>query len=114
MNISASYLMSYVAHTDNVTQLISTGESVPAITRYRCGNNYHTVVYVVENFVGRVVIQATVTATPAEQDWVSVVDDEYLEPATLSQVANFIGNFALLRAQLIWTQGIVSKIQVNG
>jgi hypothetical protein len=69
----------------------------------------HTAVITVNNFVGLIKLQGTLTMYPGESDWVDVVTLKYKDNATSSSISeNFIGNWVWIRSAHALTQGSIA------
>lgn len=82
---------------------------------YGKSDGLHTIQYSISNFVGTLLIQATICYEPTETDWFTVIENEYeLLDETISNIENFIGNYVWIRAVLKnWTHGTVNVIRMN-
>jgi hypothetical protein len=94
----------------------------------------HTVQVNLQEFIGKIEIQATLASNPSEDDWFTVklgvnnltVDTtgliseaaasyvEYISATSGIKTYNVIGNFVWLRAKVSdWTEGTVNNIRIN-
>lgn len=94
---------------------------------YYSGSGLHTVTYipwleegrnnswVINNFVGSVIIQASLATVPTDSDWFDVT-------STLSEINdtnygnilhNFRGNYVWIRAKVVISAGVMREIAVN-
>lgn len=85
---------------------------------YGYTDGLHTVAYYFTNFVGNVVVQATLAKDPVDADWfdVDTTTNAYDGSTALTdQVAyNFTGNFVWVRAKITdFTAGTIRKIVFN-
>lgn len=94
---------------------------------YYNGAGLHTVTYipwpkeglnnpwVVNNFRGSAIIQATLATTPVEEDWFDVNETytEFTEQAYNNVLHNFRGNYVWIRAKVVITAGVMREIAFN-
>jgi len=86
-------------------QLDQTGPATRADGYYGFANGLHTIGFYVNNFRGRVYIDATISDNPQERDWfpIGLGTTEYYdfeEPSTRVETFNIVGNFVYLRARI--------------
>ena len=85
---------------------------------YGYTDGLHTVAYYLTNFVGKIVMQGTLSKDPTDTDWVDIDSTTSVyDGSTLltDQVAyNFIGNFVWVRTKVtFFTAGTIRKIVFN-
>lgn len=93
---------------------------------YGRADGFHTIQTSLTGFRGRIVIQATLSTTPEEVDWITIDSRDYVldgstnnetgndTPEKRSEIINFTGNYVWVRAKIVnWTDGTVNKIQLN-
>lgn len=85
-------------------QLELTGDPLRADGWYGYTDGLHTVAIYLANFTGRVIIEASIDAEPAIDDWfpIEIKGNTYLEfSQTTSTIGfNLVGNFTWLRARI--------------
>ena len=73
-----------------------------------------TAVYLIDDFVGNIKLQGTLSLFPTEDDWVDIHDSEFFgDSTTNSFYVNFDGNFTFLRAAYYLESGIIQEIRYN-
>ena len=94
---------------------------------YYGGSGLHTVTYipwpkesgsrpwVINNFRGSAIIQATLATTPTEDDWFDVAStySEFTEVNYDNVLHNFRGNYVWIRAKVAITAGVMREIAYN-
>lgn len=94
---------------------------------YSNGAGLHTVTYipwpkegtnnvwVINNFRGNVIIQASLATDPVEGDWfdVSSTYSEFTESVYNNVLHNFRGNYVWIRAKVVITAGVLREIAYN-
>lgn len=87
---------------------------------YGRADGFHTVQYNLTNFLGTIVMQATLTVEPVDADWFTLSDTQLaitdLESADRDggHIYNFTGNYVWVRAYIDnWTDGTVQSIILN-
>ena len=94
---------------------------------YANGSGLHTVTYipwlkegkknpwVIDHFVGNVVIQASLATSPTEVDWFDVTStySEINDTNYGNVLHNFRGNYVWIRAKVVITEGVMREIVVN-
>lgn len=78
-------------------------------------NSTHTVVYLVNEFNGTIIIQGTLVEHPGSNDWVDIVETAYdsTDSTTSPSAVSFRGNFVWIRAKYLLNNGTITKIQYN-
>ena len=99
-----------------------TGNKFKGDGYYGRSDGFHTVQYDLDNFLGTVVIQATLALEPSSDDWFTVDETEHTSPSNDSSsstsdggfVYNFTGNYVWVRAYVSnWSDGTVNSIKLN-
>lgn len=140
-----SQTFTYTVNTNTVTSLIYPSEGQISLLSYTShplkGDGYygssdglHTVQIKTTNFIGKIVVQATLEVTPTETDWFDVnlesdtnivdttgsstkkiqIELVYTQPTTLFKIYNFEGNFVHVRVKVSnFAQGILNEIRYN-
>jgi hypothetical protein len=98
-----------------------TGEKYKGDGYYGRSDGFHTVQYDLENFLGTIVIEATLAVDPTSADWFTVTDSEHVSTSNDSTSAtsdggfvyNFTGNYVWVRAHVEYTDGTVNSIKLN-
>jgi hypothetical protein len=97
--------------TANVYSL--TGNSQPAAAYYLGNQDLQTVNYKLTEVTGNIVIQATLAASPSEDDWFEVFKTECANTTT-STYTNIDGNFVYMRAKIEdFAHGVVQFIKLS-
>ena len=110
----------------NKAEMSYTGDKARGDGFYGYSNGLHTVSFHVNDFTGRIRLQATLLDTPTEADWFNIAlatATEYLQidSSSVTQGATFTGNFVYIRAKIDRTylvdqtydttnHGVVNKI----
>ncbi len=118
------------------TALIYSSEPLRGDGYFSGSDGNHTVQVSINNFIGRIDVQGTLSSSPSEADWftifpgtgiltvdttgavVEVTSQEayasYTTSTTNIKTYNFLGNFVWLRSKVSnWTQGSVNSIKFN-
>jgi hypothetical protein len=83
------------------------------------GNGVHTVIYVVDDFIGSIKMQGTLELYPGENDWVDVVGTEQglAGDSTVwindTYTTTFTGKFVWVRAAYNIQNGTITEIRYN-
>ncbi len=83
------------------------------------GDGVHTVVYVVDDFIGSIKMQGTLELYPGDNDWVDIVNTERgLAGDSTTWVndtytASFTGKFVWIRAAYNLQNGTIVEIRYN-
>ena len=83
---------------------------------YGYTDGLHTVSYTLNNFIGDIKIQATLSSTPESTDWFDVLGTSvsYGSAETSTKAYNFTGNFVWVRVMVeSFTGGSISSIYYN-
>mgnify|MGYP003340495853 CR=1 FL=1 len=113
--------------TDNTLEAV--GDKYPGDGYYGHSDGLHTVAWKLNNFIGRIKIQATLVTEPTTDDWVDIDLDnsengyvEYSSATSGSFSYNFTGNWMWVRAvvtrsydpdRTLLNSGVVSSITYN-
>ena len=90
-----------------------TGNSQPAAGYYLGDESLQTINYRVSNCTGNLVIEATLAASPANDDWFQVFEFE-ANASNTTAYHNLEGNFVYLRAKIEdFSQGIVDYVKLS-
>ena len=90
----------------NQDELSYTGEKFKGDGYYGYSDGLHTVSFHVNNFIGRLNLQATLVEDPTESDWFNIglgTTTDYLDyssQSTATKGVTFTGNFVWLRASV--------------
>ena len=114
MPVNSETILTTQTHPgDSLTQVV-TGDAYKGDGYYGRSDGFHTVQYTLVGFIGSIAIQATLAVEPTEDDWFTVIDQEYLTSTDTSEVANFTGNYVWVRSKVNnWTDGTVNSIILN-
>lgn len=117
MSKESSILLSNIT-AEATNSEFSYGDKCKGAGYNRSADGLHTVVYIVENFVGTIKVQATLELYPAESDWFDVADTEIGGDSTLfhdsyTGTYNFVGNFVWIRAAYNLQDGSIVEIRYN-
>lgn len=87
----------------NRTEMSYTGDKARGDGFYGYSDGLHTVSFHVNNFTGRIWLQATLLEDPTDDDWFNIAlatSTEYLQlnASSTTQGATFTGNFVYIRA----------------
>jgi hypothetical protein len=110
----------------NTAEMSYTGVATRGDGFYGYSDGLHTVSVHVNDFTGRIWVQATLVENPTEADWFNIAlsatkDFLQLDASTSTQGITFTGNFVYLRAYVdrtylvdqnyvVATHGVVNKI----
>jgi len=110
----------------NQAEMSYTGDKSRGDGFYGYSDGLHTVSFHVNDFTGRIWLQATLLDSPTEADWFNIAlstSTEYLQldSSSITQGATFTGNFVYIRAKVDRTylvdqnydttnHGVVNKI----
>jgi hypothetical protein len=110
----------------NMAEMSYTGDKARGDGFYGYSDGLHTVSFHVNDFTGRIWLQATLLDSPTEADWFNIAlstSTEYLQidASSVTRGATFTGNFVYIRAKIDRTylvdqtydpstHGIVNKI----
>ena len=89
----------------NKAEMSYTGDKSRGDGFYGYSDGLHTVSFHVNDFTGRIWLQATLLDTPTEADWFNIAlatATEYLQidASSVTQGATFTGNFVYIRAKI--------------
>lgn len=104
---------------DSSTQTV-TGSKYKGDGYYSRSDGFHTVQITVSNFIGTVIMQATLATDPVDDDWFTLSATEHTSTATEtansdgSFLKNFTGNYVWVRAIASgWTDGTINSVLLN-
>ena len=113
-------ILSNQVHPDDSTVQTVIGDQFKGDGFYGSSDGLHTAQYAVSEFIGTVVMQATLSVTPTEADWFTLSDTEHISPsvsdinASISVVKNFTGNYTWTRVNVQnWTSGSITQVLLN-
>lgn len=127
-------ILSAQSHSGDSTARSIIGEKYKGDGYYGRSDGLHTVQISLTGFIGRIEIQGTLAADPAESDWFAAklgtgimgVDTtgaiteqnitavEYDQVTTSVKSYNFTGNYVWVRVKVSnWTDGAVNSIKLN-
>lgn len=112
MTINSKTLLTTTTHGDGNDAVTVTGEKVKGDGYYSRSDGLHTVQYTYTGLEGTIKIQASLANDPVEEDWFTVFS-KTSEDESGSEIANFVGNYIWIRAQVIYTDGTVNLISLN-
>jgi hypothetical protein len=89
----------------NKTEMSYTGDKARGDGFYGFSDGLHTISFHVNNYTGRIWLQATLLETPTEADWFDIAlstATQYLQldGSSITQGATFTGNFVYVRAKI--------------
>jgi len=117
MSANSQLILSHQVHPGDSTVETIVGDQVKGDGFYGRSDGIHTVQYSLTEFVGSVIIEATLASEPVTNDWFPVYETNYpetgAEPITTSKISNFTGNYVWVRAKIIYTDGVVNSILLN-
>jgi uncharacterized protein with FMN-binding domain len=106
-------------HPNDSTSTTVTGQQYKGDGYYGRSDGFHTVQLTVTDFVGTIVIQASLATTPTATDWFDVTGTAHTSTnnahanADGSFFYNFTGNFVWIRAKVVYTAGDIASIKLN-
>lgn len=79
-----------------------TGRATRGDGYYRLGDGFHTVAYYLRGFRGRIILEATLSDDPNEDDWfdIDLSESEFATATTGIKAFNVTGNYVYLRARI--------------
>ena len=128
---ASSETFNFVVNSTNQTQLTHPGDSTTETRTsdklkgdgyYGRSDGLHSVQYNVAEFLGKIVVQATLATEPTSSDWFTLGSTEHsnLGDSTGSDngngsvIKNFTGNFVWIRIYVSdWTDGTINSIVLN-
>lgn len=91
--------------------------SVKGAGYYNYYDGLHTLSVQLTDFVGSLVVQATLEKEPTESDWFNIVDTQIgntVSSTTINTFKNFTGNFVWVRVAITnFTAGTINKVLYN-
>jgi len=109
---TSTTILSNTTHPGDSTQESVAGEKFKGDGYYGRSDGLHTIQYTFSGLTGTITIQASLEDDPSSADWFDVhsytADNE-----TASKIANFIGNYVWIRANINYTDGTVDSIVLN-
>lgn len=112
MTATSKTLLGSTTHTGDSSLEIVTSEMQKGDGFYGRSDGLHTVQYTYTNLSGDITIEATLAASPSEEDWFSVLDKSFAQ-GTGSEIESFTGNYVWIRAKVDFTAGSISSIVLN-
>ena len=122
MPSNSETILTQNAHPGDSQVETVTGNKFKGDGYYGRSDGFHTVQYDLDNFLGTVVIQATLALEPSSDDWFTVDETEHTSTSNDSSsstsdggfVYNFTGNYVWVRAYVSnWSDGTVNSIKLN-
>lgn len=119
MPATSETILSAQSHPNDSTPITVTGEQFKGDGYYGRSDGFHTVQLTVNDFVGTIIIQASLATEPAADDWFDVTGTTHTSAVNNGPNAdgsffyNFTGNFVWVRAKVVYTQGDVNSIKLN-
>lgn len=120
MPSTSETILSNQTHPGDSAVSTVTGDKYKGDGYYGRSDGLHTVQYTVDGFIGTINVQATLALEPTADDWFTVTSTTHTSPSTSSSYGtgsflyNFTGNYVYVRAYVSnWTDGVVTKIQLN-
>ena len=116
---NSEIILSQQSHPGDSTLQTLVGEAFKGDGYYNRTDGMHTIQYTVTDFIGSIVIEATLVADPTEDDWFPVQShhfdiDEFGDSISGSYISNFTGNYVWVRAVLEdWSDGTLNSILMN-
>ena len=113
MIVNSETILSNQAHPGDSSIQSVTGSMYKGDGFYNRSDGFHTTQFNLSNFLGDIIIQATLATTPAEEDWFDI-SDTLITNGDGSQIKNFVGNYVWVRVKVSnWTAGSISSILLN-
>lgn len=120
MATNSEIILSNSVHQgDSVTQTV-TSNIFKGDGFYNRSDGLHTVQYNLDNFVGSIVMQASLAVDPVDSDWFSLNETQHISTAIDTDnsdgsfIKNFLGNYVWVRVRVFdWTGGAVKSILFN-
>ncbi len=117
MSTESRVLLSNIS-TESSDSTFSYGEKSQGAGYHKISNPLHTATYEVQDFVGTIKIQATLSLYPKESDWFDVLGTEIglgsdSSAWTTTNSVNFTGNFVWIRAAYNVQNGTIVEIRYN-
>jgi hypothetical protein len=126
-------ILDETTHPNDSTVETVTGDKYKGDGYYGRSDGLHTVQINLNDFVGTINIQATLSADPTSSDWFTVelgtgsqsvdttgliaeeniTEIEYTDATTNNKVYNFTGNYVWVRAYVSYTAGTINSIMLN-
>lgn len=120
MSAISETILSVQTHPGDSTTKSVTGSQYKGDGYYNGADGFHTVQYSVNDFVGTILVQATLSVNPTESDWFTATGSVHLSSnlndpeSNGSFIKNFTGNYVWVRAVIKnWTKGTVSSIMLS-
>ena len=109
-----------LTHPDDSTSETRTANKLKGDGYYGRADGLHTVQYNMTDFVGTIVVQATLAVEPTADDYFDISSTEHTsaddssDNADGSFIYNFTGNYVWVRIYVSnWTNGTVKSIVLN-
>lgn len=112
MTTQSQTLLSSQTHGGDSTPETIVSEKLQGDGYYGRSDGLHTIQYSINGYTGTVQIQATLSITPSEDDWFTVLNFEHNQETTVS-IRSFTGNYVWIRAKITFTDGTVNSIILN-
>lgn len=113
MIVNSKIILANQAHLGDSSVQTVTGDNFKGDGFYNRADGFHTVQFNLSNFIGNIVIQATLATVPNETDWFDVTTTLVVD-GDKSIIKNFVGNYVWVRVKVYnWTAGSISSILLN-
>jgi hypothetical protein len=122
MPSTSETILTQNTHTGDSAIQTVTSDAFKGDGYYGRSDGFHTVQYDVANFLGTVVMQATLATTPESDDWFTLESTEHVSTSNDSSsvtsdggfIYNFTGNYVWVRATVTnWTDGTLNSVKLN-
>jgi Flp pilus assembly protein TadG len=119
MAATSTTILSNQTHPGDSSTVSVTGEKYQGDAYYSRSDGFHTVQYIVTNFIGEITVQATLATAPTTDDWFTLTSTRHLSTATDttesdgSFLKNFVGNYVWVRVIATFTNGTINGILFN-
>ncbi len=117
MSTESRLLLSNI-NTESADSSFTYGEKSIGAGYHKLSNPLHTAIYEVQDFIGVIKIQATLSLYPKDSDWFDVLGTEIglgddSSAWTSTNSVNFTGNFVWIRAAYNVQNGTIVEIRYN-
>lgn len=122
MPSTSETILTQNTHTGDSGIETVTGDAFKGDGYYGRSDGFHTVQYDLANFLGTVVMQATLATAPESDDWFTLDGTEHTSTSNDSSsstsdggfIYNFTGNYVWVRVTVSnWTDGTINSVKLN-
>jgi glycerol uptake facilitator-like aquaporin len=119
MAATSTTILSIQTHPGDSSTVSITGEKYQGDAYYSRSDGFHTVQYIVTDFVGEIIMQATLATSPTADDWFTLTSTRHTSTAINTDesdgsfLKNFVGNYVWVRAIATMTGGTINGILLN-